>query len=74
MPMEKNIKVTRYRCDHPTCLDYQLVEADEYPIGLVGQVREHTGSGGTGQVPWFACSREHVQEAIENALKEHWGS
>lgn len=66
------IQVTHYVCDSPGCGKESTGSKQDPPLGLFGKVDEHSQSGGTVGVEWFACSREHVGPAIAAAIRNEW--
>jgi hypothetical protein len=59
----------KYECD--SCHDGVITEPGDEPPGIGGTVREVHSTGTTGDMRWWACKREHVNQAIINVLEKN---
>ena len=58
----------KYECDG--CSYGVVTLPGDEPPGIGGTVREVHDGGGTGDVRWWACKRDHIFQAIVNALEK----
>ena len=68
----RKVKGFEYRCDAPMYDAAQIMEDPHDITGLHGVVYEYHKGGGSGPVEWFACSRSHVEHAIDAALRRRY--
>lgn len=74
MGIEQNVKVTLAECDAPGCFVSHYVNLsydDDILMGVYGTV-EHHHEGGGNAAKWYACSMEHIGEAVKEALRKAW--
>jgi hypothetical protein len=62
-------KVLAYRCDAPSCFVERIGTPDEPALGYHLTAQVVHGTGGL-TVDVFACSSEHVQDAVTAVVKE----
>jgi hypothetical protein len=65
-------RVRAYQCDAPGCSITNPGNPLDPPIGLRGSVAEDTGGAGIATVRWYACSRDHIDLAIQAVLDLAW--
>lgn len=69
----RQYRAVEYVCDAPDCKSWVAVEATSpptRPVGYSGVARVVTDTYASGNVPWYACSPEHLQLAIETVLED----